>query len=156
MICTKGSSSTTQIFNYRICRNSRNCGTTKYELPRDSYLDVIMPLEFDETCTYTFNVSNDQILTFENRGDQIDNVLMIYYNTNTYQSSGNIFKMTKFDTSSLENVTQIEIIFLPTLNSKFLDIQISSWTNHEQAYDVSFLYLRFGEKCSSAFSGSVS
>lgn len=90
-----------------------------------------MPLEFDETCTYTFNVSNDQILTFENRGDQIDNVLMIYYNTNTYQSSGNIFKMTKFDTSSLENVTQIEIIFLPTLNSKFLDIQISSWTNHE-------------------------
>lgn len=72
--------------------------------------------------------------------------MMVYYNQNTFQSTGNIFDMKTFDTTKLENVTQLEIIFKPTQSSKFLDITITSDTNHERTYDVSFIKNRFGER----------
>ena len=72
--------------------------------------------------------------------------MMVYYNSNTFQSTGNIFDMKTFDTTKFDNVTQLEIIFKPTKSSKFLDITITSNTNHEKTYDVSLFYPRYGEK----------
>lgn len=72
--------------------------------------------------------------------------MMVYYNSNTFQSTGNIFDMKTFDTTKFDNVTQLEIIFKPSKSSKFLDITIISNTNHEKTYDVSLLNPRSGEK----------
>ena len=102
-ICTDGKYN--NIFKYEICKNTRNCGTTKYEIPGDSYLDVIIDLPTDEVCKYTFNVSENQFLTFRNHGDSIPNMMVIRYDQNHFQTTDNIFNFSKFDTSKFENLT---------------------------------------------------
>jgi len=66
-ICTDGDMG--NLFKYTICKNTWDCGTTNFEIEKDSSLDFMIELNVEEVCWYRFNVTSGQVLRFKNHGD---------------------------------------------------------------------------------------